>query len=179
MVRRWESVLAQLNQVAADVENGAGRTELAGLLAPGAARNAVDCALWDIEAKLSGIGVAERINIASPQPVQTAYTISLDTPEAMAAACRKAANRPVLKVKVGTGDDLERIEAVALAAPDSRIMLDANEGWCADTITEHLEAAARHGIAMIEQPLARRTGCTSAKPAASRADLRRREHPWR
>ena len=147
-----ESVLQQLNNISPMLSSGFGRTELQSLLPAGAARNAVDCALWDLEAKQTSTSVADQICQTSPISLETAYTISIDTPDAMAEACRNAA-RPLLKVKVGSKNDADRIRAIANAVPESRIILDANEGWREDNITENLEAAARAGIALIEQPL--------------------------
>lgn len=134
---------------------GAGRTReslISGMKA-GAARNALDCALWDLEAKLGEGRVAARIGAAPARALTTAYTISLGEPDAMAAQAREHAHRPLLKVKVGTSDDTARIEAVAQAAPRSRIILDANEGWHEGNIARHLLAAARCGVVLIEQPL--------------------------
>ena len=147
-----ESVLQQLNDISPMLSSGLERVELQSLLPAGAARNAVDCALWDLEAKLTSTRVANRICETPPGPLETAYTISIDTPDAMAEACQIAA-RPLLKVKVGGKNDSERIKAIANAVPKSRIILDANEGWREGNITENLEAAARAGIALIEQPL--------------------------
>lgn len=135
------------------ISDGITREELIRAMKPGAARNAVDCALWDLEAKISGTRVYERVSTAPPRPLETAYTISLGEPEEMAESARRHAARPLLKVKVGTGDDIARIRAVAEAAPQSRIILDANEGWSGDTIRDHFLAAARYRIALIEQPL--------------------------
>lgn len=147
-----ESVLQQLNDISPILSSGLGRHELQSLLPAGAARNAVDCALWDLQAKQTSTSVASQICQSSPIPLETAYTISIDTPDAMAEACQKAA-RPLLKVKVGGKNDTDRITIIANAVPKSRIILDANEGWREDNITENLEAAARAGIALIEQPL--------------------------
>ncbi len=147
-----DGVLDQLNSVSTVLSNGLSRTELQSLLPAGSARNAVDCALWDLEAKQTSTSVASEICNTVPIPLETAYTISIDTPDAMAEACKQAA-RPLLKVKVGGKNDTERIKAIANAVPESRIILDANEGWREDNITENLEAAARAGIALIEQPL--------------------------
>lgn len=148
-----ESVLVQLQDTASAIEDDADRMALNALLPAGAARNALDCALWDLEAKQSGIRVETLICDKPAQALETAFTISIDTPKAMAAACRKVSDRPLLKVKVGGENDAARIHDVALAAPNSRIILDANEGWRAENIAENLEAAARAGIALIEQPL--------------------------
>ena len=135
------------------IADGAGRKDLLAEMKPGAARNALDCALWDIEAKRTGTRAHRTAGIENPVALETAYTISLGEPEAMAAAAAAQAGRPLLKVKVGTQDDIARIEAVARAAPGSRIILDANEGWSDDNIRDHLLVAARHRIALIEQPL--------------------------
>ncbi|RUX53025.1 dipeptide epimerase, partial [Mesorhizobium sp. M7A.F.Ca.US.014.04.1.1] len=116
-------------------------------------RNALDCALWDLEAKLSGTSVAVAIGAVPLQALETAYTLSLGEPEAMAAQARANAARPLLKVKIGGDNDIARIRAVRQAAPDSRIILDANEGWSDDNIVANLAFAAEQSIALIEQPL--------------------------
>lgn len=135
------------------IESGAGREQLLRLMPAGAARNAVDCALWDLEARLTGVRVATAIGLSGPKALTTAYTISLGEPEAMAAQAAAASHRPLLKVKVGSADDVSRIKAVAAAAPSSRIILDANEGWTEDNLLRHLQAAADYNVALIEQPL--------------------------
>ena len=162
-----ESVAAAIESVRAAVEGGCDRDALLGLLPAGAARNALDCALWDIEAKLSGRSVASQICKAAPTAIVTAYTLSLGTPEAMAAQARANADRPVLKVKIGGEGDIARIRAVVGAAPAARIILDANEGWNDDNIRENLAAAAELGVALVEQPL----------PAGRDAILRSIAHP--
>src|SRR5262249_5686754 len=116
-------------------------------------RNAVDCALWDLEAKRSGTPVARALGLANPKPLTTAYTISLGEPETMAAQARMHAHRALLKVKVGTGDDESRIRAVRAAAPNAAIIVDANEGWPEETLARHLQVSAEAGIALVEQPL--------------------------
>ena len=148
-----ESVTAAIESVRAEIENGADRVTLLELLPAGAARNALDCALWDLQAKLSGEPVARRVCRKSPAAIVTAYTLSLGTPEAMAAQARANAARPLLKVKIGGDGDIERIRAVVKAAPRSRIILDANEGWSDTTIVANMAAAAELGVALIEQPL--------------------------
>jgi L-alanine-DL-glutamate epimerase-like enolase superfamily enzyme len=148
-----ESVTAEIEAVRQAITDGVTRKELQTLMKAGAARNAVDCALWDLESKAGEGAVSARINIPNPRPLTTAYTISLGEPDAMATQARANAARPVLKVKVGTSDDVSRIAAVAEAAPHSRIILDANEGWTEDNIRMHLLTAARYGVAVIEQPL--------------------------
>lgn len=149
------------------IEDGISRTALLDVMPAGAARNAIDCALWDLEAKMSGIAVADAIHAVSLSALETAYTLSLGEPEAMAAQARANAGRPLLKVKIGGDDDMARIRAVTEAAPGSRIILDANEGWTDDNIVANLAFAAEHGIALIEQPL----------PAGRDARLRHIAHP--
>jgi L-alanine-DL-glutamate epimerase-like enolase superfamily enzyme len=148
-----ESVSAQIEAARPLIEQGISRDDLVEAMPPGAARNAVDCALWDLEAKQTGISVAKRIGLHKPQPLTTAYTISLGEPEVMAAQAREHAGRALLKVKVGTGDDESRIRAVRAAAPGTSIILDANEGWPEETLVHHLRVAAEAGVALVEQPL--------------------------
>jgi L-alanine-DL-glutamate epimerase-like enolase superfamily enzyme len=148
-----ESVRDAIEAVRTHIASGIDRTALLDLMAPGAARNAVDCALWDLEAKATGRRVHEQICKSSPHPLETAFTLSLAEPDAMAAQARANAARPLLKVKIGGGDDIARIRAVVEAAPNSKIILDANEGWNEENIRENLAAAAKLGIALIEQPL--------------------------
>ena len=158
-------------QVEADLD---GSTELAEVraalqraLPPGAARNALDCALWDLEAKLSGRPVYELAGLAAPRPVATAYTLSLDAPEIMGQAAAQHADRPLLKIKLAGRDDLDRVAAIRANAPDSTLIVDANEGWSADQVEPLSAALARLGVALIEQPL----------PAAQDALLAELEHP--
>lgn len=148
-----DGVHDEIEALRAQIEGGISRQALLSAMKPGAARNAVDCALWDLEAKVSGIPAARIVSTDAPRPLETAYTITLDEPEAMAAQASANAGRPVLKVKVGTDDDVGRIEAVARSAPRSRIILDANEGWSEENLTAHFDAAARCGVVLIEQPL--------------------------
>lgn len=148
-----EGVVAEIESARAAIEAGLDREALQRSMKPGAARNAVDCALWDLEAKRSGIPVAQRLDLGELAPLTTAYTISLGEPEAMAAQARTHAAYSLLKVKVGTGDDESRIRAVRDAAPRSRIILDANEGWPQDVLERHLAVAADAGVELVEQPL--------------------------
>ncbi|MBB2755412.1 UNVERIFIED_ORG: L-alanine-DL-glutamate epimerase-like enolase superfamily enzyme [Rhizobium aethiopicum] len=148
-----ESVFAQIEAARPLIEAGLSRRDLLSAMPPGAARNAVDCALWDLEAKRTGQSVAARLGLADPKPLTTAYTISLGEPEVMAAKAREHAGRALLKVKVGTGDDESRIRAVRAAAPDATIILDANEGWPEAVLERHLDIAAQAGVALVEQPL--------------------------
>ena len=148
-----ESVFAQIEAARPLIEAGISRLDLLSAMPPGAARNAVDCALWDLEAKQTGESVTIRLGLSDPQPLTTAYTISLGEPEVMAAQAREHAGRALLKVKVGTGDDESRIRAVRQAAPDAAIILDANEGWPEAVLERHLHIAAEAGVALVEQPL--------------------------
>jgi L-alanine-DL-glutamate epimerase-like enolase superfamily enzyme len=145
--------LSQLETMRAGVEGGLTRAALQDALPAGAARNALDCALWDLEAKQSGKRVWELAGIGAPPPVTSAMTLSLDTPENMAEAARASAHLPLLKLKVTGHGDLERVTAVRHGAPDSRLIVDANEGWQADMLDSLLPALAGLGVEMVEQPL--------------------------
>ncbi|MEL6808081.1 MAG: N-acetyl-D-Glu racemase DgcA [Pseudomonadota bacterium] len=129
------------------------RQSLYDLLPAGAARNAVDCALWDLEAKRAGQRVWELAGLAAPGPEMTAYTLSLDTPEAMQAQAAQNAHRPLLKIKLGTPDDMPRLEAVRSGAPEARIIVDANEGWSAQVYADLAPHLVRLGVELVEQPL--------------------------
>jgi L-alanine-DL-glutamate epimerase-like enolase superfamily enzyme len=120
---------------------------------PGAARNALDCAMLDIEAKLSGKRIWELLGRRAPQPCVTAYTISLGTPQSMAAAAAKVAHRPLLKVKLGGAGDPARIAAVRDAVPQSQLIVDANEAWTEADLEANLAACAAAGVTLVEQPL--------------------------
>ena len=148
-----EAVLDAIEAMRPRIAGGLDRASLQKEMKAGAARNAVDCALWDLEAKTTGQSVASRVCPGTPRRLTTAYTISLGEPSQMGDQAKAQAHRKLLKVKVGTEDDRSRIEAVAQAAPDSRIILDANEGWTEENIRDHLLVAARNRIALIEQPL--------------------------
>jgi L-Ala-D/L-Glu epimerase len=149
-----DGVVAAIESVRAQVEAGLDREGLRDVLPPGAARNALDCALWDFEAKRSGVPAHVSAGIDRLRPATTAYTISLDTPEAMAAAVGGAAHRPILKIKLGASDgDVQRIRAVRSAAPGATLLADANEGWTESNLEAHLRACAEAGFALIEQPL--------------------------
>ncbi len=132
---------------------GGTRAELAEALPPGAARNALDCALWDLEAKRAGARVWDLAGLPAPGTLVTAYTLSLDAPEAMRAQAAANAHRPLLKVKLGTEDDMPRLEAVRAGAPRARIVADANEGWSAAIYADLAPHLARLGVEMIEQPV--------------------------
>ncbi len=146
-----ESVIAQIESI--EGEKSLDRQHLQKLLPAGAARNAVDCALWDLEAKISGKRVWELANIPVVPEVVTTLTISLDTDAKMAAAARANATAPILKLKLGGDDpDLARVEAVRQAAPAARLLIDANESWSAEHYEEIVPALKELGVALIEQP---------------------------
>ncbi|MEP0960376.1 MAG: N-acetyl-D-Glu racemase DgcA [Roseobacter sp.] len=145
-----ESVTAEIEGVPGDIT----RQGLYALLPAGAARNAVDCALWDLEAKRAGKRVWELASLAAPEPEITAYTLSLAAPEAMQKQASENAFRPLLKIKLGTADDMPRLEAVRAGAPKSRIIVDANEGWSAEVYADLAPHLVRLGVQMVEQPLA-------------------------
>ncbi|TPL88297.1 dipeptide epimerase [Mesorhizobium sp. B2-3-13] len=149
------------------IASGMDRTALLDAMPAGAGRNAIDCALWDLEAKISGNPVANAIWPAPLHQLETAYTLSLGEPEAMAAQARANAGRPLLKVKIGGDNDIARIRAVRQAAPESRLILDANEGWTDDNIVANFAFAGEQDIALIEQPL----------PAGRDGILRHIAHP--
>ena len=144
-----DSVTAQISGLPTDLS----RESLQDLLPAGAARNAVDCALWDLAAKRAGKRVWDLLGLPAPGPEITAYTLSLDTPEKMRAQAAANAHRPLLKIKLGTPDDMPRLEAVRRGAPDPRIIVDANEGWTAEVYADLAPHLLRLGVQMVEQPL--------------------------
>ncbi|EKE70757.1 N-acetyl-D-Glu racemase DgcA [Celeribacter baekdonensis] len=144
-----ESVTEEIMTLPEDIT----RATLQEALHPGAARNAVDCALWDLEAKRAGKRVWQMLGLPAPIPMITAYTLSLGTPESMEAAAAKHAHRPLLKIKLGTPDDMARLEAVRRGAPKSKIIVDANEGWSAEVYSDLAPHLVRLGVQLVEQPL--------------------------
>ncbi|MBU2943294.1 dipeptide epimerase [Shimia thalassica] len=144
-----ESVTAEIESLPAEFD----RMALYDLLPAGAARNAVDCALWDLEAKKAGKPAWELAGLPAPGPEVTAYTLSLGTPESMQEQAAKNAFRPLLKIKLGTPDDMPRLEAVRAGAPNSTIIVDANEGWSAEVYADLAPHLVRLGVALVEQPL--------------------------
>ncbi len=144
-----ESVEAQI----AGLPDALSRQGLYELLPAGAARNAVDCALWDLEAKSAGRRAWELAGLPVPGPEVTAYTLSLDAPERMRAQAAEHAHRPLLKIKLGTPDDMPRLEAVRAGAPKATIIVDANEGWSAEIYADLSPHLLRLGVALVEQPL--------------------------
>lgn len=148
-----EGVVAAIEALAPDLAAGLGREALQHRLPAGAARNALDCALWDLDAKRLGMGCAELAGLPPLHPVTTAYTLSLDTPEAMARAAAAATDRPLLKLKLGAPGDRERLVAIRAAVPDARLIVDANEGWKAADLPRMLDACAEARVELVEQPL--------------------------
>ncbi|UXN64354.1 dipeptide epimerase [Phyllobacterium sp. A18/5-2] len=148
-----DSVCGEIEKLRDALLNGATREDLPALIGAGAARNAIDCALWDLEAKRSGKLVADMVGLPPLRDLTTAVTVSFGNARAMAASAAAFAGRPLIKVKVGGDNDAERIRLVAEAAPASRIIIDANEGWSGDNIVENMLAAAKAGVVLIEQPL--------------------------
>lgn len=150
---RYGETLGSVGDEIRNLPNNFTRADLYTLLPAGAARNAVDCALWDLEAKTTGKRVWELAGLAQPGPEITAFTLSLDSPENMQAAAAKHAHRPLLKIKLGTPDDMPRLEAVRRGAPKANIVVDANEGWTADVYSDLAPHLLRLGVQMVEQPL--------------------------
>jgi L-alanine-DL-glutamate epimerase-like enolase superfamily enzyme len=148
-----DSVFAALEKMKGAVFSGLNRETLQQAMPPGAARNALDAAFWDIEAKRAYCSVAELAGLGPLKPVTTAYTLSLDTPERMGAAAGLQRARPLLKLKLTGDGDLERVQAVRENAPASRLIVDANEGWTAGHFAELAPALAALGVELIEQPL--------------------------
>jgi L-Ala-D/L-Glu epimerase len=144
-----ESVAAQI----AGLPAGLTRADLQLALPAGAARNAVDCALWDLSAKAADLRVWQLAGLAAPGPAITAYTLSLDTPARMRAQAALHAHRPILKIKLGTPDDMPRLEAVRAGAPNTVLIIDANEGWTPEMYTDLAPHLVRAGVALVEQPL--------------------------
>ncbi len=155
------SVLDEMEALRKELCAGMGRDELQARLHPGAARNAIDAALWDLESKLTGVPVWARLARAPRALVVTALTVSLDTPDAMEQAASRIADARLIKVKLDADDPASRIEAVRRAAPSAQLIVDPNESWTLDILHDTLPALERAGVDLIEQPL----------PAIGDADL--------
>jgi L-Ala-D/L-Glu epimerase len=148
-----DSLLGQLEAVRSDLANAPTRNDLQTLLPPGGARNAVDCALWDLEAKRAGRRAWELVAIPSPTVLVTAFTLGMDTPDVMARAAAKAREYSLLKLKLSGSLDIERVEAVRKARPDARIIVDANQSWSEAQLHTVIPRFAHLGVELIEQPL--------------------------
>jgi L-alanine-DL-glutamate epimerase-like enolase superfamily enzyme len=148
-----DGVVRALQEMAGAVFSGLGREALQRAMPPGAARNALDAAFWDLDAKRADRPVAELAGMGALRPVMTAYTIGLDTPGRMAAAAAAQRGRPLLKLKLTGDGDIERVRAVRRAVPTARLIVDANEGWTERHLIEVMPALAEFGVELIEQPL--------------------------
>jgi L-alanine-DL-glutamate epimerase-like enolase superfamily enzyme len=149
-----DSIVAAIEAMRSALRRGLNRSDLQGVMPAGAARNALDCAYWDVNAKAAGRPVYELAGLVAPGPRITAYTISLASPSAMAAAAEQVTLRPLLKVKLGGLEgDGARIAAVRRVAPRAELIVDANEGWTADNLAQNFAACADAGVTLIEQPL--------------------------
>jgi len=146
-------VAEAIKAMAAELARGLDRMGLQSAMPAGAARNALDCAFWDLEAKCGGRRVHELLGEGPPKPLLTAYTISLGTSQEMAQRAAAASHRPLLKIKLGAPGDPERIAAVRHAAPRAKLIVDANEGWTPDDLEQNLDACAEAGVTLVEQPL--------------------------
>jgi L-alanine-DL-glutamate epimerase-like enolase superfamily enzyme len=149
-----ERSLAEIEGMRAAIEAGAGRAELLTLLAPGAARNALDCALWDLEAKLAGKPVAELIGSPAPASLPTALTVVIDRPEAMARTAAAIADAPLIKVKVDASDPASAIRAVRTAAPHAALIVDPNESWDEALVRAAMPVLEECRVSVLEQPCA-------------------------
>ncbi|MEX3009822.1 N-acetyl-D-Glu racemase DgcA [Hoeflea sp. TYP-13] len=148
-----EGVIEEISSLRDDLAAGMSRQELQYRLPGGAARNAIDCAMWDLEAKRAGKRAYALAGLPEPLPVQTAFTLSLEEPEVMQKKAQRNAQRPLLKIKLGGEGDLARLEAVRAGAPDAAIIVDANEGWTPQIYSELAPELIRLGVKMVEQPL--------------------------
>ena len=148
-----ESVKKQIEAQRDAIASGMDRAALQTAVPPGAARNGLDCAFWDLEAKRSGKRVWELAGLPAPGPEITAYTLSLAAPDDMRAKAAENAHRPLLKIKLGGAGDIERLRAVREGAPSAKIVVDANEGWDAATYARIAPVVLDLGVAMVEQPL--------------------------
>ncbi len=148
-----DGIVAAIEAMRPALQRGLDRAALQRAMPAGAARNALDCAYWDVNAKQKACRACDLAGIPELAPVTTAYTISLASVAEMAAAAEQAAWRPLLKVKLGAGDDRERIAVVRRVAPNAELIVDANEGWAADNLQQNLAACADAGVTLIEQPL--------------------------
>ncbi len=150
---RYDETLESVTREVEALPERFDRAALQELLPAGAARNAVDCALWDLECKQAGKRAWELAGLPQPGPEITAYTLSLAEPAEMQVQAAKNAFRPLLKIKLGTPDDMARLEAVRAGAPNSTIIVDANEGWSAEVYADLAPHLVRLGVALVEQPL--------------------------
>ena len=149
-----ETMSAQVENIRADIESGISRAELRDLLPPGGARNALDCALWDLECKKTGTGIFDLIGV-TPRPLTTVATIGMGSAEEMAAGAQRFAPYPHLKIKLDSVTPMERLQAIRDARPDATLVIDVNQGWTRGELEEYLPTLQRLGVAMVEQPVKR------------------------
>ncbi len=161
------SCIELLERVRPEIEAGADRKAVAALLPAGAARNALDCALWDLEANLAGLSVAALAGLSAAPSIVTAQTISLDTPQAMGQAAARFGDYPLLKIKVNDDDPVARVRAVRQAAPRARLVVDANEAWTMELLERVMPQLSDLAVSLVEQPL----------PAGADQDLEGHEWP--
>jgi L-Ala-D/L-Glu epimerase len=145
--------MTALETARAAIERGISHGDIPNLIGPRAGRNALDCALWDLEAKHAGVSAWQICDLAAPKPLTTAYTLSLDTPEAMAEAAHRARHMPLLKLKLGRDGDPERLRLIRKAVPECRLIIDANEGWTPSNLAENLASCEAARVELVEQPL--------------------------
>ncbi|MBX7146403.1 MAG: dipeptide epimerase [Alphaproteobacteria bacterium] len=148
-----ESVIAQIETTRYFIEHGITRQDLQSLLPAGAARNALDCALWDLEAKQNNTSVGQKLGCEPLHPITSTYTISLGTPEEMGKAASLHADKPLLKIKLSGQQDIERLLEIRKNAPNARLIIDPNESWTFDQLQSYMPALIKIGIELIEQPL--------------------------
>ena len=149
-----EDTMATIKSMSGQLDEGLNRLELQKALPPGAARNALDCAFWDLEAKQQGVRIWTLLGLEPPSDITTAFTLSLDTPQTMLVAAKKNADQALLKIKLGGPEDLDCVRAVRRGAPKARLILDANEGWTPESYAELIPDLLPLDIEMIEQPFA-------------------------
>jgi len=152
-----ETTSATIEALKSEIETGLSRQDLQTALLPGAARNAIDCALWDLECKLNDRSIYETIEIPTPKDLCTAFTLSLDSAGRMAAAARAAQSRTLIKIKLGGEDgirgDIDRLRAIRAVLPDHRLIADANEAWSFEALSKHIEDLRVLNLELVEQPL--------------------------
>jgi L-Ala-D/L-Glu epimerase len=148
-----DGVLAEIEAKKAAFQGDLTHAAIPAVISSRAAQNAIDCALWDLEAKRAGKRVWELLGLPAPEPIVTAFTVSLGAPDAMARAAEAAADRPLLKIKLGGREDAACLRAVRNAVPKTRLIVDANEGWSGDALPAMLDVCASVGVELVEQPL--------------------------
>ncbi len=147
-----EGVAGAIEEMRSAIEGGSSLSAMQRAMKPGAARNAVDCAMWDLEAKITGVPVWQRAGLQRPVPVETAYTISVGAPQDMAIAALQASRHPLLKIKLAGDGDAERLAAIRQAVPFARLIADANEAWTPKLYPQLMAAAQSAGVLLVEQP---------------------------